>query len=67
MDHLCGKLNINHQYITPYHPQCNRLNEKLNGELKSMMIKMTHGNEKNWDLELNRELWAYRITVKPNT
>ena len=67
MDHLCTKLNINHKYITPYHPQCNGLNEKFNGELKLMMTKMTRGNEKNWDLELNRVLWAYKIAVKPST
>ena len=46
-------LNIHHKYITPYHPQCNGLNEKFNGELKLMMTKMIHGKEKNWDLELN--------------
>ena len=32
-----------------------------------MMTKMIHGNEKIWDLELNRVLWAYRIAVKPST
>ena len=31
-----------------------------------MMTKMIHEKEKNWDLELNRVLWAYRIAVKPS-
>ena len=31
-----------------------------------MMTKMIHENEKNWDLELNRVLWAYKIVVKPS-
>ena len=47
LNHLCERLNIHHKYITPYHPQCNGLNEKFNGELKLMMTKMIHGNEKN--------------------
>ena len=66
MNHLCEKLNIHHKYFTPYHSHCNGLNEKFNAGLKLMMTKMTHGNEKNWDLELNRVMWAYRIAVKPS-
>ena len=67
LKHLCERLNIHRKYITPYHQQCNGLNEKFNGELKLMMTKMINGNEKNWDLELNRVLWAYTIAVKRST
>ena len=44
----------------------NGLNEKFNGELKLMMTKMIHGNEKNWNLEVIKVPWAYRIAVNPN-
>ena len=66
LNHLCERLSIHHKYVTPYHPQCNGLNEKFNGELKLMMTKMIQGKEKSWDLELNRVLWAYRIAMKPS-
>ena len=32
-----------------------------------MMTKMAEGNIKNWDQELNRVLWEYKIAVKANT
>ena len=66
LNHLCERLSIHHKYVTPYHPQCNGLNEKFNGELKLMMTKMIQGKEKSWDLELNRVLSAYRTAVKPS-
>ena len=56
IDLLCKRLKINHKYVTPYHPQCNGLNEKFNGEFKLMLTKMTESHVKNWDAKMNRVL-----------
>ena len=33
LQYLCEKMKITHLYTTQYHPQCNGLNERFNGEL----------------------------------
>ena len=64
MDYLCDKMNIRHNYTTPYYPQCNGLNERFNGELVKILSKVTQHQGRNWDLELPSALWAYRTSVK---
>ena len=32
-----------------------------------MLTKMTESHVKNWDVEMNRVLWAYRVAVKSGT
>ena len=67
VDYLCGKLNIQHRYSSPYYPQCNGLNERFNGELVKILTKMTQTHGKTWDLELPCALWAYRTAIKTPT
>ena len=67
MDYLCAKMKIKRRFTTPYYPQCNGLNERLNGELVQMLTKVTEHQGKNWDLELPSALWAYRTSVKTST
>ena len=67
MDYLCDKMNIRHNYTTPYYPQCNGLNERFNGELVKILSKVTQHQGRNWDLELPTALWAYRTSVKVAT
>ncbi|MCO5594211.1 hypothetical protein L7F22_048236 [Adiantum nelumboides] len=64
---LCAKMKIRHQHTTPYHPQCNGLNERFNGELVQILSKVTEHQGKNWDLELPSALWAYRTSMKTGT
>ncbi|MCO5570729.1 hypothetical protein L7F22_024457 [Adiantum nelumboides] len=51
VDYLCDKLKIQHNYSTPYYPQCNGLVERFNGELMKMLTKITTHHGKNWDVE----------------
>ena len=52
LQYLCEKMKIMHRYTTPYYPQCNGLNERLNGELVQILTKVTKNHGKNWDLEV---------------
>ena len=67
MEFLCDKLKIKQNFTTPYHPQCNGLNERFNGELVQILTKVTESQGKNWDLEVPSTLWAYRTSVKTGT
>ena len=60
-------MKIKHSYTTPYHPQCNGLNERFNGELVQILTKVTEHHGRNWDLEVPSALWAYRTSVKTST
>ncbi|MCO5572994.1 hypothetical protein L7F22_026756 [Adiantum nelumboides] len=67
VDYLCEKLHVRHRFTTPYYPQCNGMNERINGELIRILTKMTQSNVKTWDLELSCALWAYRTAIKTST
>ena len=67
MDYLCDKMNIRHNYTTPYYPQCNGLNERSNGELVRILSNVTQHQGRNWDLELPSALWAYKTSIKMAT
>lgn len=41
LEFLCGKMKIGHRYTMLYHPQCNGLNERFNGELLQILTKVT--------------------------
>ena len=53
-------LSIKQLNTTPYHPACNRLVEKFNGTLKSMIRKMCTERRKDWDRYMSALLFAYR-------
>jgi hypothetical protein len=39
---------IHHKFTTPYHPQCN-LTERINRNVKNVIISYVHSNHKKWD------------------
>ena len=57
-------LNIKHKYSTPYHPQCNGLVEAFNGVLQKILFKLVEDHPKDWDMYLERALWACRVAKK---
>ena len=64
---LCEKMKITRRYTTPYYPQCNGLNERVNGELVQILTKVTSHHGKSWDLEVPSALWSYQTSVKTST
>ncbi|MCO5561117.1 hypothetical protein L7F22_014738 [Adiantum nelumboides] len=64
---LVKKLEIKHRYSTPYHLQCNGLVEAFNGVLQKILFKLVEEHPKDWDMYLERALWACRVTQKSAT
>ena len=53
-------LSIKRMVTTPYHPICNGLIEKVNGNLKLMLKRMCAERPRDWDRYINPLLFAYR-------
>ena len=64
---LVGHLEIAHKRATPYHPQCNGLVEAFNGAIQKLLFKLVDLYPRSWDKELNKALWACRMTHKLST
>ena len=64
---LTNKLEIKHRYSTQYHPQCNGLVEAFNGVLQKILFKLVEEYPKDWDMYLDRALWACRVSQKSTT
>jgi hypothetical protein len=58
------KYFITHKVATPYHPQTNGQVEVSNHEIKHILEKTVNPNRKDWTLQLNDALWAYRTAFK---
>ena len=52
---------------SPYHPACNGLVEKFNGNLKQMLRKLCHKKPRQWHRFINPLLFAYREARKEAT
>ena len=63
---LCERTKIKHRLSAPYHPQTNRLVEKLNRTLCTSLSKYVQIYKKDWDHYLPTVLLAYR-TMKQST
>ena len=50
-----------HRISSPYHPQTNGLDERLNQTLTRAFIKFSEAKE-NWDENIDAALYAYRIS-----
>ena len=59
---LVTHLEIAHIKATPYHPQCNGLVEAFNGSIQKLLFKLVYLYPQSWDKELNKALWARRMT-----
>ncbi|KAK5802538.1 hypothetical protein PVK06_030139 [Gossypium arboreum] len=64
MGALLSKYGVHHRIATAYHPQTNGLAEVSNREIKSILEKTVRPNRKDWSLQLNDVLWAYRMAYK---
>ena len=60
MKEMCRLLSLKQLVTTPYHPMCNRLVEKFNGTLKTMLRHMCAEKPRDWDRYLRPLLFAYR-------
>ncbi|KAL0378533.1 UNVERIFIED_CONTAM: hypothetical protein Sradi_3158800 [Sesamum radiatum] len=61
---LLKKYNVTHRVSTAYHPQTNSQAEVSNREIKSILEKTFNPNRKDWSIDLDDALWAYRIAYK---
>lgn len=57
------KNNIEHKMTTPYHPQANGMDERLNGTLMRILAKYVNFNGSDWDEQLKWALFNYNTTV----
>ena len=60
---LCLNLGITRTQTTAYHPQGNGQVERFNRTLESMLSKVVSENQRNWDENLQKVLFAYRTAV----
>ena len=64
---LCLNLGITRTQTTAYHPQGNGQVERFNRTLESMLSKVASENQRNWDENLQKVLFAYRTAVHDST
>ncbi|CEP15412.1 hypothetical protein [Parasitella parasitica] len=67
VDKFLAIIQSKHTFTTPYRPQCNGKNEKLNGSLSRAIKKLTHSDLANWGIHLHSVLYAYRTKVHEKT
>lgn len=67
IEDLTHHFQIKHRKTIPYNPKANNLNEKSNGLLCKMLLKVTLNHAHDWDTKFPAALWAYRTTEKITT
>ena len=67
IEKLCELLSIRRTQTSAYHPQGNGQVERMNRTLKDMLAKMVNDNQTNWDTELKKAVFAYRISINETT
>lgn len=66
-DNWLKKHDITHKMTTPYHPQSNRIDERLDGTLARILRAYVDNNQSNWDTQLMWALYVYNTTVHEST
>lgn len=61
---LMETFGIDHQLTTPYHPQANRLDERLNKTLMNSEAKYAREERETWDEKLAEIVYAYNTSVQ---
>lgn len=61
------KMNITHKLTTPYHPQTNGVDERLNGTLGRILRAYVSHYQKDWDQHLKWSLYVYNTTIHEST
>ena len=64
---LCKLLNIHKTRTSAYHPQGNGQVERFNQTVESILSKMVQANQRNWDVQLPKALFAYRCSIHEST
>jgi len=64
---LCDKFHIQHRFSTPYYPQGNDQAEASNKTIMKILKKTVDDVGRDWHIQLNPALWAYRIGIRTPT
>ena len=62
IDEMCKILGMKKLWTTPYHPQTNRLVERLHQMIMQMFGKMGKDKKANWPSHLAETAHAYNAT-----
>lgn len=62
-----SKMNIRHNLTTPYHPQSNGVDERLNGTLVRILRAYVDEYQDDWDIHLKWALFVYNTTCHNST
>ena len=57
---------MEHRISSPYHPQTNGLDERINQTLVRMLKKLVT-TEEDWDQYIDTALYAYRISIQDSS
>lgn len=63
---LFDRTNTQHRISSPYHPQCNGLDERTNRTLIQTLMKLTK-SQTDWDECIDAALYGYRIGAHDST
>ncbi|XP_076465997.1 uncharacterized protein LOC143297483 [Babylonia areolata] len=67
MQEVYRLLSVRGLTTTPYHAQCNRLVERFNATLKTMLRRLSHERPRAWDRWIPALLFAYREVPQEST
>jgi transposase InsO family protein len=57
-------VGVDHQIVTPYHPQTSGQAETSNKQIKNILQKTMNQMGKSWRCKLSKALWAHRTAYK---
>ena len=64
---VCCLLGMNRTRTTAYHPMGNGQVERFNRTVEAMLSKMVKENQRDWDSQLPKALFAYRTAIQEST
>lgn len=64
---LCNIMGIQKTRTTPYHPMCNRITERFNRTLISMLVTLKPDQKQDWKKYLPALVFAYNSTKHEST